>query len=152
MGMVIAIQRSLKRSKQSDTPLDQSAESHRSTKMLSGKRQGSVISSMTRGVMKVNEEQRMILDALRDAKDDARAVSSDYRETREAMVRVTTEQKNNKEEIDKARIHREKLERRVTVIESQTRGAEKTGANVAQYVGILLAIAAGVMSLVGLLK
>jgi len=99
-----------------------------------------------------DEDKRMILDALREVKEDNRQANSVYRETREALVKVTTQQEANQVEIERARANIKALEHRITVIESQAQGAEKTGSSVVQYVGVLLAIAAGVMSLVGLLK
>ena len=102
--------------------------------------------------MSTSEDNAMILDALREVKEESRIVSSDYRETREALIRVTTEQKTNKEEIAKARKHREQLERRVTVIESQNQGAQKTSTNVIQYVSLLVAIGAAITGLVSILK
>jgi len=94
----------------------------------------------------------MILAALKEVKEDNRNAANDSRETREALVKVTSEQAANKAEIERARKHRETLERRVTVIESQAHGSEKAGSNVMQYVSLLIALGAGVTGLVSILR
>lgn len=110
----------------------------------------------------VREALRYTSEALKDATKESQGLAL-------ALAKTTTELAGVKKELDRARNDREDFARRLTTLESrprlpdnlgsrldaiegQAKGSEKTTSNVIQYVGVLLAIAAGVMSLVGLLK
>ena len=105
------------------------------------------------------DQQRMMLEALRDHRKEAAKISVDYRDTREAVVKVTVELKNNKEAINTNKddikshgIASQKefvaLDKRLSAIEGEAKGSDKTWGTVIGIIGTVIALAALVASLV----
>lgn len=93
----------------------------------------------------VREALRYTSEALKDATKESQSLAL-------ALAETSTELKGVKKELDRARNDREDFARRLTTLESMGRGAEKTGANVVQYVSLLVAIGAAITGLVSILK
>jgi len=102
--------------------------------------------------MSQSDDAKLFLETLKDTQEMIKDVSSDYQDTRLALKEVSTDLKNVSKEVKRSRDHLESLERRVTIIESQAQGAEKTGGNIANYVSLLVAIGAAITGLIGLLR
>lgn len=93
----------------------------------------------------VREALRMTSNALKDATKESQGLAL-------ALERTTTELNTVKRELERARNDREDFARRLTTLESMTRGSDKTSANVAQYISVLVAIGAAITGLIALLK